>query len=136
MRTLTTLSLAALLGAAGLVFGFGAPVDAAPMPATPPQAQMTVADEQHALDDIAKARDDLDHGRRRAALNRAEDAETVLLNAQEAGIQRPQALKALETAEDALRHGSTKGVMQDLRGAEAALRAPGASARAGVPSHA
>jgi hypothetical protein len=95
--------------------------------ATNPVFQQATADEQRVLDDIVKAEIDMHNraGDRMAALDRVERAETVLLNARQAGYYKdPQALKSLETADAALRQGKADGVRQDLRTAENALRTP------------
>jgi hypothetical protein len=93
------------------------------------------ADQQRAVDDVVRARIDLDHGRRRGALNRTEQAETVRLNARQDGTyDAADALKSLESADALLRQAKvdTKNASQTLRTAEAGLATPGTGENAGA----
>jgi hypothetical protein len=139
-KMIRTRTMNALLGATLLAAALAAsPVvaRAATTPAAPAthtaRVHKAVADEQRAIDDIAMARADLAHGWRRAALNRTEKAETVLLNAQQDGAYNaPRALKALESADASLRQRGvhTKDASHALRNAEHALLTRGTAAPA------
>jgi hypothetical protein len=115
--------VAAIVGLAPLV----AHAAAAPAAKETAMAGKAAADEQRAIDDIVGARDALDRGRVHTAMACTEQAETILLNAQQSSAYRdPGALKALETVDASLRHGSAdvKNASQSLRKAEQALHAP------------
>src|SRR5271167_2577528 len=98
MSTMNARSPFAILGAVILtsVLGLSGSARAADgQPTT--QMQGAAADEQTVLRDILGAEADVTQGRRRSTLIHVEEAETTLLNAQQAGeYHAPQALAALE----------------------------------------
>ncbi len=90
-----------------------------------PDYGAAVSAEQNALDDMVAARAALSHNRAPAAIEQEERAETVLLNAQQAGTYRdPPALGALEQAHADLLHGKTKEAQAQIVIAEDDLRTP------------
>jgi hypothetical protein len=142
-KMIRTRTMNALLGATLLAAGLAASPVAACAATTPAATAMqtarvhkAVSDEQRAIDDLVKARTDLAHGWRRAALDRTEKAETVLLNAQQDGAySAPDALKAIESADASLRQGGAhmKDASHALQHAEDALVTPGSGGGAGAP---
>ena len=113
----------AILGAVILASGLGIAGSAKAADGQPTtQMQNAAADEQTVLRDILGAEADVTHGRRLSTLNHVEEAETTLLNAQQAGeYHAPQALAALEQAKADLRSRSAKVEVHDLQTAEVAL---------------
>jgi hypothetical protein len=82
--------------------------------------------EQQVLDDMVRAQVDLGHHWNTAALDNAGNAETVLLNAQQAGIYNdPKSLAAIERAQVDLRGQSAHSSAPALRTAESDLVTPG-----------
>jgi hypothetical protein len=89
------------------------------------QIQGGARDEQRALDEVVRAQIDLNHGHRKAAMHRAAKAETLLLNAQQAGTYNdPRSLAALEQAHSALLQGHAQDAAVALRAAESNLKTP------------
>jgi hypothetical protein len=100
------ISFALALGVSGVsIAGYAMPQHMANAPA-----------EQAAIDDIIQARTALSHGRPIAALTDTENAETVLLNAEQAGsIQDPEAtLAALSWADSDLQLGWSAAAASEL----------------------
>jgi hypothetical protein len=127
MSTMNVRSPLAILGAVLLassleLAGSAKAADGQPMT----QMREAAADEQVVLDDIVGAEIDIARGRWRDTVIQVEEAEIILLKAQQAGgYSAPQALAALEQARTDLDSRSDKAGVKDLQTAEAALQTPG-----------
>ena len=87
--------------------------------------QTATQDEQRVIDDIVYADTALLHGQRSVARSDVGQAETVLLNAQQAdGYRDPQSLAALIRAHTDLLNGKTQGARKALSTAENDLFTP------------
>jgi hypothetical protein len=110
--------LLAAAGAAALM-GIALPALAAP------RTQAAAQDEQRALDAIVRAQIDLKRHQGAAARNDAAKAETVLLNAQQAGTYKDlRSLAALERAHRDFLARQWSGAATQLKTAERSLMSP------------
>ena len=131
MNSFTRFSVLGALAIAAAVSGSGAALAAQqPSPSHSVKvapAKTAVADEQKALDDIVRARIDLRHGWNRAARDRMEKAETVLLNSDQAHrYSAPVVVTKLNEAREELAKHDTKAVSASLKSAQEALHTPAA----------
>src|SRR5260370_11319747 len=123
MSTMNARSPLAILGAVLLassleLAGSAKAADGQPMT----QMQEAAADEQVVLDDIVGAEIDVARGRWRDTVIQVQEAEIILLRAQQAGgYSAPQVLAALEQARMDLGSRSTAVGGKDIPTAEAAL---------------
>jgi hypothetical protein len=114
--------LGAIVMAGSLELGGSA--KAADAPAMTP-IEAAVADEQAVLDHVVGAEIDVARGRSHETLIQVEEAEIILLKAQQAGgYAAPQALAALEQARMDLDARNAKAGVKDLQAAETALKTP------------